>query len=115
MGAKIDRWREGSVERSEEHFELRFGSAENDGWDEWVPVAVIGPPKAGAVSVQFLVDSSESNAAVVSKVISEIQFYLLEVGKPDPWGYARYHCGTSSNVYSDVHWSFFEPSDRHPV
>jgi hypothetical protein len=111
MGAKIDRWQEGSVNRSEEHFELRSGSAENDGWDEWVPVAVIGTPKAGAVIVQFLANPTDTNAAVIRKVISEIQFYLLEVGKPDPWEYAKYHCGTSSNVYSDVHWSFVEARD----
>jgi len=57
--------------------------------------------------VQFLVDRARADRhSVVAKVIKEIEFYFMELGEPDPWKYAQYHCGTASNAYSDVHWSF---------
>lgn len=37
----------------------------------------------------------------------ELNFYLVEKGEKDPWQYAIYHCGTASNIYSDVHWGYF--------
>ncbi len=115
MNAEIKRWQEGPVNRKEEHFELRFGSAEHGGWDEWIPIAVIGPPEAGGVNVRFLTDSSDDNSEAITKVKHEIQFYLLDLGEPDPWRYAQYHCGTSSNFYSHVHWSYFEQGNGDPT
>ncbi|MGI8772073.1 MAG: hypothetical protein ACR2JE_11625 [Acidobacteriaceae bacterium] len=115
MGTEIYRWQEGPVDHSKEHFELRFGSADRNSWNEWIPVAVIAPPDAGAVSVQFLIEPNDSNANIITKVKKEINFYLLELGDPDPWKYAQYHCGTISNAYSDVHWSFFQPAVGDPI
>ena len=104
---KITRWQEGGVDRTKQHFELRYGSAEDSGWSEWIPVALIGPPKRRIVNVQFLLENGKpKNAEAVNHVKREIQFYLIDKGEPDPWGYARYHCGTESNIYSNVHWSF---------
>jgi hypothetical protein len=102
-------WTEGQVDRAKEHFELRYGSAEDGGWDEWIPVALIGPPKARVVNVQFLVEPAEpKDVEAVSAVKKQIQFYLIDKAEPNPWSYAKYHCGTDSNVYSHVHWSFFK-------
>jgi hypothetical protein len=110
---KILRWQQGPVDRTKEHFELRYGSAEGSDWNEWIPVALIGPPKARVVNVQFLVEPSEpKNAEAVGDVEKEIQFYLIEKGEPDPWSYAQYHCGTASNIYSNVHWSFFKTGNQ---
>jgi|SRR5580700_4815629 hypothetical protein len=107
--SKIRCWQEGPVDCTKEHFDLRYGSARDSGWNEWMPVAMIGPPKGGIVKAQFLVEPNEpKNTDAVSDVNKEIQFYLIEKGEPDPWGYAQYHCGTASNIYSDVHWSFFK-------
>jgi len=112
-GTKISGWKEGRVDRTKEHFELRYGSAEHSDWQEWVPVAVVGPPKTGMVNVQFLVEHKDpKNSTVVSEVTKEIEFYLIEKGEPDPWGYAQYHCGTGANIYSEVHWSFFGRSEE---
>jgi hypothetical protein len=67
--------------------------------------------------VEVLIEASESNADVIAKVEREISYYLLELNESDPWAYAQYHCGTASNVYSDVHWPFFkgsqEPSEKN--
>lgn len=104
---KIARWRKGPIDRSKEHFELRYGSAEDSGWDEWIPVALIGPPVAGTVAVQFLIEPDESgNAGIVKDVSGEIQFYLIDKKEPNPWEYAKYHGGALANAYSKVHWSF---------
>lgn len=114
---KITVWREGSVDRSQEHFELRYGSAEaeDDGWDDWTPIALIGRPVAGIATVQFLVPTDDPNTVeAVRYAKKEIQFYLIDLEKTDPWEYAKYHCGTLANVYSDIHWSFFESGTVSP-
>jgi hypothetical protein len=101
-------WREGKVDRTSDHFELRYGSANGSGWDEWLPVALVGRPINGVFVVQFLIDqANESQAQVVGVLIDELDFYLVEKGEPNPWAYAQYHAGTLSNVYSLIHWSFF--------
>src|SRR5438132_9477249 len=94
-------WQEAPVARTEDHFELRLGSAEESGWDNWLPVALVGPASQGTFCVQFLIDiSDERLQPVVRKVLREIDFYLIEKGEPDPWTYTQYHCGTTSNAYS---------------
>jgi hypothetical protein len=66
---RISRWQEGRVDLAREHFELRYGSAEDGGWSDWTPVAVIGPPTTGIVNVQFLVEPGDpKNAESVSDV-----------------------------------------------
>jgi hypothetical protein len=106
-GQAHPRWEERQVDRALEHFELRYGSVEDGGWDEWLPAALVGPPVNGVFAVQLLVDRARSDQhSIVAKVIKEIEFYIIELGEPDPWRYLQYHCGTSANAYSDVHWSF---------
>ena len=113
---KIRRWQEGRVDRTKKHFELRYGSAQDSDPNEWIPVAVIGPPKAHIVNVQFLVEPGDpKNAATVSDVKKEIQFYLIDKREPNPWGYAQYHCGTCSNIYSNVHWGYFKDGNQNQV
>ncbi|HTF65094.1 MAG TPA: hypothetical protein VK638_20655 [Edaphobacter sp.] len=82
----------------------------HDNWDTWIPVAVIGPPKVGVVNVQFLIEPNDlMNTTALGAVKKDIEYFLLELGEPKPWVYAQHHCGTMSNVYGDVHWSFFKP------
>jgi hypothetical protein len=114
-GAAIRELREGPVDREEDHFELRFGAATRDNWDDWILVALIGPPEAGATNIQFLVDSQESTAHLIEKVWREVKFYFLELNEDDPWLYAQYHCGTTSNLYSDIHWSFYKSGHDVPA
>jgi hypothetical protein len=105
---QISRWERANVDRTKEHFELRFGSANDENWSDWPLVALVGSPVDGVVPVQFLVAPEDSlKAAMIADTSKEIQFYLIDLEKNDPWGYAQYHCETTSNMYSDVHWSFF--------
>lgn len=100
-------WRERSVDIAEEHFELRYGSAQESGWDSWRPVAIVGRPRKGVFGVQFMIDrATPDSAAMVDAVVAELDYYLVTLGEPNPWRYAQYHCSTSANIYSSVHWSF---------
>lgn len=101
-------WREGPVDPSGEHFELYFGSAKDPDWNAWPVVARVGPAVHGVFPVEFVVDRKSSSAAeMIDAVARDVAYYLVELGERDPWLYAQYHCGTTSNLYSDVHWSFF--------
>jgi hypothetical protein len=56
--------------------------------------------------VEWLVDvNAVENMELVEAVTLDLDFYLKDVGRPDPWSYARYHCQTTSNWYGDVHWA----------
>lgn len=37
----------------------------------------------------------------------EINYFLIELEREDPWEYAKYHCNTASNRYSDIQWQFY--------
>lgn len=94
-------WEESQVDRTADHLTLA-----HDHWDDLV--AVVGlPNEEGCFPVEFLVraaPSDEQLRRVIDDVKRELDFYLLDVGRPDPWAYAHYHCGTMANVYSKVHW-----------
>lgn len=108
--SSIRRWQEAPVEPSGEHLLLTCAPHGGADWSDYFPVARIGRPIRGAVSVEFLVDRSDPKLKeAVAKVIKQIEFYLIDKREPDAWGYACYHCGTLANAYSDVHWSCFRP------
>jgi len=108
------KWRQSSVDRTREYFELRHGSTDEGGWADWLPVALVGQESGGEFIVEFLVGVGDpSKAAAIGDVRRELDFYLVEKGEADPWAYARYHCDTAANLYSKVHWSFLKShSDR---
>jgi hypothetical protein len=100
-------WGERIVDPAEEHFEVRYGSADSSDWSSWVLIARVGRPINRVFGVQFFNDSATPRSvAMTDAVIADLDFYLVTKGEPDPWVYAQYQCGTSSNLYSLVHWSF---------
>jgi hypothetical protein len=102
------RWTTGLVSPEEEHIEIRYGNAADSGWKEWKPIARVAAPKGQIFSVEFLVEPEAPDAIeTVNAVKKELDYYLVDKREKDPWAYARYHCGTAANVYSMVHWSFF--------
>jgi hypothetical protein len=101
-------WRKRGVGPWEDHFELRYGSAKDSGWDDWMPVARIGRPIDGVFGVDFIINHKTPNyKAMMDKTKDELDFYLVELHERDPWVYAKYHCGTTANIYSSIHWRFF--------
>ena len=110
----ITGWREGPVDQSREHMELRYGAVRQGAWHDWLPVARVAPPVDGVVTVEFLVDKDDAgNADLIAMAVKQVKFYLIDYGKRAnlggfvPWEYASYHCGTMSNMYSQIHWSHF--------
>ena len=99
-------WKEGKVDGSSPHMKLFVGE-----WGESaVPVALVAKPVGNSFAVEFLevpeLDQSEY-VRIKLAVMKELTFYLVEKGEPDPWKFAIYHCGTASNIYSEVHWRYF--------
>jgi len=90
------RWAEADVAQDEEHFQL--------GHEESAVrvAALVGRP----IGQTFRIRIQAHEPKVVADLCRELDLYLLEAGGPDPWKYAIYHCSTSSNVYSPVHWSY---------
>lgn len=95
------RWRRGGVSSTSEHIELTGG-------DKNLPVARVAPPVDHTFTVEFLINEElPSNIAILKSAKGELDFYLVEKNELNPWGYAQYHCTTSSNIYSQVHWSYY--------
>jgi hypothetical protein len=100
--------RDGVVDSSQEHFELRFGPA-GASWDDLLLVALVAAPLADVATVHILIDRDDPvRAEAVDKVWENIRYYLQEKGEPNPWVYAQHHSTTTTNIYSDVRWRFFE-------
>ena len=106
-------WREGMVDVREEHIQLRFGDAAKSVYKQWLPVALVGKPRNQVFPVLWLISpDNPSHEEMIAAARKELDFYLLEKGEPDPWAYAKYHCNTAANVYSDVHWSYFSKGNQ---
>jgi hypothetical protein len=96
--------RQASVDPGGEYVDLFYGSGD-DAPESWVHVARVGPPRGRVFPVQWVVDlKAVENKEMIEAVGHDLDFYLKDVGRPDPWSYAQYHCGTASNLYSRVHW-----------
>ena len=92
VGRSRARWRpalgldDGPVDRSKSHLELRYGSADDSGWDKWLPVARVGPPRDRTFPVEWIVDRADpAHREAADAVAKELDFYLVEKGEVDPW------------------------------
>lgn len=107
MAESTSRWSEGVVDRSHEHIVLLFGDPKTHNLEEWEPIALLSPPKGTVFHVQFLIDQQDPERRdQLAMVQRELDYYLMEREGWDPWQYAKYHCGTASNIDSLVHWYF---------
>ena len=97
--------REGKVNRKQAHIAFCAGQTvgeENTG----VEVALLAPadienPEAGQFVLEWVLSEAHPQAAAWRKVVlQEVNFYLIEKQEERPWGYALYHCGTTSNAYA---------------
>jgi hypothetical protein len=91
-------WLVVDVDRRGDHLALWHTNIEN-------PVAVVGPPSGQVFPVEL--DAPDStDPDVLEEVRRELDYYLVELGEPDPWAYAIYHARTIANIYGPVHWSW---------
>jgi len=101
-------WQEKPVDQNQEHIKLFYK-------DSNVCVALVSPPIKYVFGVEFLVEKGSNNSnQIINTLKKEIDFYLVEKREPNPWEYAKYHCSTSSNLYSEIHWSF-HPENRETM
>jgi hypothetical protein len=100
-------WREASVDHEGDYLTL----GHDDSGEQ--PLALIGPPRSHSFPVEMLMPAGIDDATlerVLVDVRRELDFYLVELGEESPWHYAIYHCGTTSNALSKVHWGW-RPKD----
>jgi len=105
-------WISGKVSEAEEHIKISFGSYNDPNSGQLISIARVSKPKEKIFRVEFLIKSdSPDETKMIDAVKKELDFYLVEWGEgsifADPWAYAIYHCNTSANIYSHVHWSYF--------
>lgn len=96
------RWERAAVDRQGDHLALFHVDVDE-------PIAIVGPPSDHTIPVEFLVTADladEPASARVDAVRRELDYFLVELGESDPWGYAIYHAGTASNIYGSVTWSW---------
>lgn len=99
------RWQTAFVDPAHEHLELRYGSTDDGDWDDWIPVARVGRPANRVFPVHFVLPDDHCEYADARAAVGwSLDYYLVELGKPDPWEYATYHTTTLANMYSRVHW-----------
>ena len=96
-------WQEARVDASSEHFDLRYGSSDGD-WTDWKLVARVGRPVSGIFQVEWLAANAREQQESIGAVRDQLDYYLVDLDKCDPWTYLEYHVTTLANLYSDVHW-----------
>ena len=103
-------WVEGIVDIANEHIKITYG-------DERFPVALLAPDQSIGFIVQFVCARKRDpfTLKMLKEVRRDLNYYLVELGEPDPWLYAIYHCSTASNLYSQVHWSFYPQAQAGAV
>ena len=113
MAAAKWRWVEGSVNTGQDHVAITYGKIRPNGpigRNDFTPVALVAAPRGKTFEVQFLVKGdSAKNRRMLAEVRKELDYYLVELtgeGRPLPWQYVQYHCGTAANLCSTVHWNF---------
>ena len=99
----------GIVDKEHDYVELLYGDADKLGVSNLVPVAVVAPGQGDCFVVQFTLDADELSVelmGMLEEVQAELEYYLVNKHEADPWVYTVYHCGTSANCYSRVHWVY---------
>jgi len=100
------KWVEGAVDKKDEHIKVGYGGFE----EPFIPMALVAPREGNCFTVQFLVKKDDIDPAKQKNydaMIKELNFFLIEKQEEKPWEYAKYHCGTASNMYSTIRWSYY--------
>lgn len=101
------RWQMAFVDATGEHLELRYGSSDDGDWDDWILAARVGRPVNRVFPVHFVLPDDDCQDAKAREAVGRsLDYYLVELGEPDPWAYATYHTMTLANMYSRVHWGW---------
>ena len=73
---------------------------------------VVSPPRKGVITLELLVDDSTTRGKeIIADVRRKVHWLFVEKGEANPWGYAKYHCTTAANAYSNVHGGWVPASN----
>jgi len=110
----IWQWKTGKVDKSKEHVEITYGDINKSAEKDFTTVARVSPPYEQTCTVEFLLSSeNDKNSEMMKAVKKDINFYIVEKNEFDPWRYIRSHCGSTANLYSNVHWIYREAKKAH--
>ncbi len=101
MSGNLYSWIEKSVNQDQEHIKLFYKDSTNC-------IALISSPVHNVFNVEFITnDENQQTRKIIEEVKKEINFYLINKKEKYPWNYAKYHCVSTSNLYSPIHWHFY--------
>jgi len=110
----IWQWKTGKVDKSKEHVEITYGDINKSAEKDFTTVARVSPPYEQTCTVEFLLSpENDKNSEMMKAVKKDINFYIVEKNEFDPWRYIRSHCGSTANLYSNVHWIYREAKKAH--
>jgi len=80
-------------------------------------MALVAPGEGNCFTVQFLVEKDDidpDKRENYDAMIKELNFFLVELREEKPWLYAIRHCGTASNMYSNIRWAYYPKGWMEP-
>ena len=102
---------EGPVSENEEHIVFTYGSFDTDE-PPFPIVARVSPPRKAVITLELLIDDSTTRGKeIIADVGRKVHWLFVEKDEKNPWGYARYHCTTAANAYSNVHGGWVSASN----
>jgi hypothetical protein len=100
-------WQEGPVDQAQSHLKIYYvPDIEHEG-PSFV-IAAILPPEQHVFRVELFpatLPVEMDPVSIVEGVKRELDYFLIELREADPWKYAKYHCTSTSNVYSHFQWA----------
>lgn len=90
-------WAEGDVDECGDHFKLFYESGAEAS-------ALVGRPSGYCFPVQFL----SSSYPLRSHIEKQLHFYIIQTKEQDVWACLIQHCRSTANLFSNVHWRFFQ-------
>lgn len=103
-------WQEGLVDQIQPHFNIYYvPDTEHEG--PTFLIAVIAPPKNKVFRVQLFSEHLPATfdpGPIIEEAKKELNFLIVEKQEKDPMKYLRYHCTTTSNIYSQFQWAYID-------
>jgi|SRR3989344_2317598 len=101
---------EGVVDTTSEHIKIGYGKPGGP----YETMTLVSGSDKGNFTYQFLTGKN-IDEKTQKEIIEELKYFLVNKEESKPWSYARYHCTTSANIYSPVHWSFYPATGTEPI
>lgn len=92
----------GKVDESSEHISLFHKGVNVE------PIAKMSLNESGDLIVEL--SKVFKNEGLMA--LKEINYYLIELERKNPWEYAKYRCRSMSNIYSEIQWAHYDCSKR---